>query len=262
MNSQNCLDVFYRNHDEENRLRSKCGMVEFITTMHFLNRFLKPEGSILEVGAGTGRYSHELARKGYHVDAVELIEHNIEEFKKKTFPGEAVTIRQGNAIDLYFLQDNTYDITLLLGPMYHLFTTEDQEQALSEAIRVTKKDGIIFAAYCMSDPAVLSMGFLNGKIQEIVKEGMVDLETFKTFSHPEDIFALYRKEDIEDLRQKFNVTPLHFIATDGHTHFMREKVEHMSDAVYNLYIKYHLATCERQDMVGYSHHTLDIFQKK
>ena len=89
--------------------------------------------------------------------------------------------------------------------MYHLFTPEDQEQALSKAIRVTKKDGIIFASYCMSDPAVLSMGFLNGKIQEIVKEGMVDLETFKIFSHPEDIFALHRKEDIESLRHKFNI---------------------------------------------------------
>ena len=89
----------------------------------------------------------------------------------------------------------------------------------------------------MSDPAVLSMGFLNGKIQEIAKEGMIDLETFKTFSRPEDIFALYRKEDIEYLRQKFNVTPLHFIATDCQTHFMREKVEHMNDAIYELYLK-------------------------
>lgn len=35
----------------------------------------------------------------------------------------------------------------------------------------------------------------------------------------------------------------------------------MNDEVYDLYIKYHLATCERQDMVGCSHHTLDIFQK-
>lgn len=102
MNPQNCLDAFYRNYDEENRLRSKCGMVEFITTMHFLKRFLKPEVSIVEVGAGTGRYSHELARKGYRVDAVELIEHNIEEFKKRTLPGEPVTVRQGNATDLSF----------------------------------------------------------------------------------------------------------------------------------------------------------------
>lgn len=142
MNSQNCLDAFYRNYDEENRLRSKCGMVEFITTMHFLKRFLKPERSILEIGAGTGRYSHALAREGYRVDAVELIEHDIKEFKKRTFPDEPVTVRQGNATDLSFLQDNTYDITLLLGPMYHLFTTEKQEQALSEAIRVTKKTAL------------------------------------------------------------------------------------------------------------------------
>lgn len=49
MNSQNYLDAFYRNYDEENRLRSKCGMVEFITTMHFLKRFLKPENQFLRL---------------------------------------------------------------------------------------------------------------------------------------------------------------------------------------------------------------------
>ena len=35
----------------------------------------------------------------------------------------------------------------------------------------------------------------------------------------------------------------------------------MDEETYNLYLKYHLATCERPDMTGYSHHTLDIFRK-
>ena len=86
---------------------------------------------ILEIGAATGRYSHALAQKGYCVDAVELIEHNIEIFKQNTTPGETVTITQGNATDLSMFEDDIYDITLLLGPMYHLFTTEDKRKALT-----------------------------------------------------------------------------------------------------------------------------------
>ena len=66
----------------------------------------------------------------------------IEIFKQNTIPGETITITQGNATDLSMFADDTYDITLLLGPMYHLFTTEDKLKALSEAIRVTKKNGI------------------------------------------------------------------------------------------------------------------------
>ena len=92
---------------------------------------------IAEIGAGTGRYSHALAQEGYQVDAVELVEHNIGIFNQMTQEGEKVTIQQGNAKDLYFFADESYDITLLLGPMYHLYTEEDQLKALSEAIRIT-----------------------------------------------------------------------------------------------------------------------------
>lgn len=45
--------------------------------MHYIEKYLTPESRVLEIGAGTGRYSHALARQGYAVDAVELVEHNI-----------------------------------------------------------------------------------------------------------------------------------------------------------------------------------------
>lgn len=261
MNTKEYLSNYYQNYDEEGRLLSKHGMVEYITTMKYIEKYLQPGIRILEIGAATGRYSHALARKGYHVDAVELVEHNIEIFKQNTLPDESVTITQGNAIDLSAFETESYDITLLLGPMYHLFTTEDKLKALSEAIRVTKKGGIIFVAYCMGDASILSYGFGGGQIYDLIEKCMLNTETFDTFSKPWDLFELHRKEDIDALRNHFPVTPLHFIATDGYTNHMRNTVDQMDDAMYELYLKYHLATCERQDMIGYSHHTLDVFRK-
>lgn len=216
---------------------------------------------ILEIGAATGRYSHALAQRGYRVDAVELLEHNIELFQKNTVAGEPVTITQGNALDLSAFESNTYEITLLLGPMYHLFTMEDQLKALSEAIRVTKKGGILFAAYCMGDASVLSYGFVRGEIDSILEDCGLNPETFDAFPHPWGIFKLNRKEDIDRLRSNFDVTPLHLVASDGYANHMRSTVDQMDDRMYALYLKYHFATCERQDMMGYSHHILDIFQK-
>lgn len=255
------LTNYYESYDENGRLSSKHGMVEYITTMKYIQKYLKPDMHILEIGAATGRYSHALAQKGYRVDAVELVEHNIEIFRQNTTAGEPVTITQGNAVDLSAFGSNTYDITLLLGPMYHLFTTEDKLKALSEAIRVTKKGGIVFAAYCMGDASILSYGFIRGEIYSIIEKCMLNTETFETFSKPWDIFELYRKEDIDKLRSGFNVTQLHFIAADSYTNHMKETVDQMDEQLYELYLKYHLAVCERQDMVGYSHHTLDIFRK-
>jgi len=154
METLQALTQYYGSYDEDNRLCSRQGMVEYLTTKRYIEKYLRPGMRILEIGAATGRYSHYFAQLGYQVDAVELIDHNIEIFKQNTKPGENVTITQGNAKDLRGFRDNTYDITLLLGPMYHLFTEDEKIQALSEAIRVTKTGGTIFSAYCMGDASL------------------------------------------------------------------------------------------------------------
>ena len=261
MDAKSYLSDYYENFDENGRLESSYGKIEYITTMKYIERYLKPGMRVLEIGAGTGRYSHALAQQGYQVDAVELIEHNIDMFKKNTLPGENVTVTQGNATNLQEFVSETYDITLVLGPMYHLFTKEDQRKALSEAVRVTKKGGVIFVAYCMGDASILLYGFGRGKIHEILEKCMIDPNTFDTFSNPWDIFELYRKEDIDALRSELDVTQIHFLATDGYANHMRQTLENMDEATYELFIRYHLATCERLDMIGYSNHTLDIFRK-
>ena len=262
MDTKDYLNAYYQNYDEHGRLTSKHGRVEYITTMHYIHKYLRPGMRILEIGAATGRYSHALAQEGYEVDGVELVEHNIELFRQYTQPGERITITQGTATDLSVFADSTYDIVLLLGPMYHLFTEQDKIKALTEAVRVAKSGGMIFVAYCMADASVLSYGFVRGRIREIIQKCMLDTESFETFSHPWDLFELYRKEQIELLRRKLPVISCHFIASDGYANHIRDTIDAMNDETYELYIKYHLATCHRQDLVGYSHHTLDIFRKE
>ena len=261
MSTDSYLKEYYQHYDEDGRLLSRPGRVEFETTMRYIRRYLTEGARIIEIGAGTGRYSHTLARMGYPVDAVELVQHNIDQFIASTQPGENITICQGNACDLSAFPDNTYDVTLLLGPMYHLFTEGEKRQALSEAIRVTRPGGVIFAAYCMADSAILQAGFLKGRIPELIEKGMLNPETFETFSHPWDLFELYRVEDIEALRSHFDVTPLHLVAADGYAHHMRDTLATMDEATFEIYLRYHFATCERHDLRGISNHTLDIFRK-
>ena len=262
METLNVLTDFYSNYDEEGRLLSRHGQVEYLTTMRYIEKYLRPGMRILEVGAATGRYSHALAQNGYQVDAVELVQHNIDIFKQKTRAGENVTVRQGDARDLSCFENNTFDMTLVLGPMYHLFTEKDQKQALREAIRVTKSGGIICAAYCGNEATMMQYCFGRGMIREERYRKLVDPLTFKASSDPAELFQLYRKEEIDALMTDFAVTRLHYIGTDMATNYMRTVIDEMDDGLFELYLQYHFAICERADCVGTSHHILDIFRKE
>jgi 2-polyprenyl-3-methyl-5-hydroxy-6-metoxy-1,4-benzoquinol methylase len=263
MKTNQYLIDFYNNYDEDSRLTLKHGTVEFLTTMRYIEKYIRPENLVIEIGAGTGRYSHALARQGYTVDAVELVSHNIDIFRKNTMSNEDISITQGNALDLSVFPDNKYDITLLLGPLYHLYNDEDKRQALSEAIRVTKQGGIIFAAYVISDGCLLDEGFCHGNINvsEYIKNGLLDSETFAAKSKPKDLFELVRKEDIDELMSVFPTIRLHYVATDGCSLLMREAIDKMDNDTFDLYLKYHFATCEREDLAGITSHAIDIFKK-
>jgi SAM-dependent methyltransferase len=261
METLKALTDFYTNYDEEGRLLSRHGQVEFLTTMRYIAKYLQTGMRILEIGAATGRYSHALARQGYQVDAVELIQHNIDIFNRLTQPEEDVKIRQGNAKNLHFFENEAFDMTLLLGPMYHLFTVEEQLQALSEALRVTKKGGVIMAAYCGNDATMVQYCFGRGMLKEQRYRDLVDFNTFKAASDPAELFELYRIEDIDALMANFHTERLHFVGTDMATNYMRSVVDEMDDDFFALFLQYHFTICERCDMVGTSHHFLDIFRK-
>lgn len=252
---------YYNTHDEDVRLLSKHGRVEFLTTVKYIEQYLKDGMKIIEIGAATGRYSHYFAQKGFEVDAVELIEHNIEVFKTKTLPGENVRIKQGNALDLSEYPDNSYDITLLLGPMYHLYTFEEQKKALSEAIRITKPDGHIFVAYCMLEPSILGQ-FKRNQMDKLIEMGLFNPKSLDAYFTPEGIFKLYTRDEIFELTADLNAERMHFLATDGYACHMCEVIDKMDNETYELYLRYHFKTCERQDLVGISHHTLDVLRKE
>jgi len=263
MKTDQYLIDFYSHYDEDGRLSPKHGMVEFLTTMRYVEKYIKPGDRVIEIGAGTGRYSHALARRGYAVDAVELVEHNIEIFRENTLPGETVTVTQGNALDLSAFPDKEYDITLLLGPLYHLYSREDKRRAIAEAIRVTKPGGVIFAAYVISDGCLLDEGFNRGNIDvaDYIERGLIDARTFAAKSEPRDLFELVRKEDIDGLMAGFLAERLHYVAADGCALFMRESIDAMDADQFDLYLKYHFATCEREDLLGITSHAIDIFRR-
>lgn len=256
------LEEYYNKFNEEKRLNSRHGQVEFITSMKYIHKFIHPERNpqdykILDIGAGTGRYSVALAEEGFDVTAVELVKYNLGILKKKN---SSVKAMQGNALNLKKLPNDTFDLTLLFGPMYHLFGFEDKLKALTEAKRVTKPGGIILVAYCMNEYSVLTYAFKEKHILECVEEHRFT-EDFHTLSARENLYDYIRLEDIDALNKASNLTRLQIISPDGPANYMRPYLNQLTPEEFDWFIKYHLATCERSDLIGAGAHTLDILQK-
>lgn len=253
------LEKYYNKFCEDKRLTRRHGQVEYITSMKYIHDYLEnnENAKILDVGAGTGRYSVQLANEGYDVTAIELVKHNLGVLKSK---GSTVKAMQGTALDLSRFPDNTFDMTLVFGPMYHLYKFEDKVKALQEAKRVTKSGGIILVAYCMNEFSVLTYGFKENNIRECIANGKVD-ENFHVISEPEDLYDYVRIEDINKLNEEVGIERIKLIAADGPANYMRPILNAMDEETFKIFINYHLSTCERPDLLGASAHTLDILRK-
>ena len=259
------LELYYNKFNEEKRLDSRHGQVEFITSMKYLHKYLeeleqtmpKSEIKILDVGAATGRYSVPLAEEGYDVTAVELVKHNL---ARLTAKGSSVKAYQGNAMKLKRFEDNTFDVVLVFGPMYHLHEKEEKLKALSEAKRVVKPGGKILVAYIMNEYSVITYAIKERHIKEGVENGMLD-ENFHCTKQANELYSFVRTEDIEALNQEVGLKRLEIIAADGAANYIRPYLNALDEEEFGYFVQYHLATCERADLLGASGHLVDILQK-
>lgn len=255
------LEQYYNKFKENKRLTSRHGQVEFLTSLKYIRECLegKEHAKILDVGAGTGRYSFQLAEEGYDVTALELVEHNLDVLKSQK--GKAkIKAYQGNAMDLSRFEDETFDVTLVFGPMYHLFSFEEKLQALMEAKRVTKEGGAILAAYVMNEYGVITFAFKEQNIRQCMEKGMLS-EDFHCITKPEDLYDYVRLEDINRLAEATGLKRKKIIAADGPANYIRPVLKEMDEESFRLFMEYHLATCERPELLGASAHTVDILIK-
>lgn len=150
----------YQSSLEENRIAAGLGQLELVRTQEVLRRHLPPApAEVLDVGGGTGVHAAWLVEDGHRVHVIDLAPRHVERVRSDLGP-LGVTADVGDARHLG-AEDESYDVVLLLGPLYHLTERSDRAQALREARRVVRPGGLVGVA-AISKFASLFDGLARG----------------------------------------------------------------------------------------------------
>lgn len=253
------LEEIYEYFNEEKRLNSSnASSVEFITTTNFIDKYLKKESKILDIGAATGAYSLHYAEKGYDVTSIEPVKRNVDILEAKITEDMNIKVYQGNALDLSYLEDNSFDVVLCFGPLYHLKSDEDKLRVINESKRVCKKDGKILFAYLSNDMVFVTETFIYNTANHLLGDEY-DKESFKLVDETPFCFMTVGK--MEELMIESNLNKVTHFAADGLAELMADKINKFSKDEFNEWMRFHLYTCEKPELLGYSNHVVFVASK-
>lgn len=253
------LEEIYEYFNEEKRLNcSNASSVEFITTTNFIDKYLKEDSKLLDIGAATGAYSLHYAKKGYDVTSIEPVKRNIDILESKITDDMNIRVYQGNALDLSYLEDNSFDVVLCFGPLYHLKSDEDKLRVINESKRVCKKDEKILFAYLSNDMVFVTETFIyNTKNHLLGNE--YDKDSFKLIDETPFCFMTVGK--MEELMKKSKLNKVTHFAADGLAELMSEKINSFSKEQFEEWMRFHLYSCEKIELLGYSNHIVFVAEK-
>ena len=266
MNTINIINS-YNEIDEGNRLQStNARRVEFLTTIDALTPYMNLNAKVLDCGCGAGIYSLYYAKKGLQIIALDLVPKHIARLNEIA-SDENVCIETlvGNATDLSAFEDQSFDITLCMGPLYHLVKDEDRYACIQECMRVTKNDGIVVFSYI--SPFSVFPCVVRGDITRTSKELVDKIIIDKAISGEDDLCFwtdnyYYSPSDIEVTLEKCGLTIIDHLATDGQSIAFQSVINSLDEEQMSVWLDYHRMVCREKSILGASNHGLVLARKR
>ncbi len=260
------LDTYYQFPIERDRLfSSKANSLEFFTNMHLFQKYLRPSSRILELGAGHGIYSINLAKQGHSVVATDVVQENVNEIEKTITANNLlnISVQNVNATDLSCFSDSEFDAVLSLGPYYHLRAQKERIQSLREAKRVIKDDGLVCIAYINKAFALAyfmknNIYFSKAEYEEFLKT------TWEKHDFKDSFLNISYYTTPEDIEHEVELSGLRIIehsASDGMYTMIKSNIEKMNENEFNALREYHISTAHCFSSLGASSHNLIVAKK-
>ncbi len=250
-------------------VRSPYFQLEFDTTMHFLEKHLPKRGRILDAGGGPGRYTIELARRGYRMTLLDFTPANLQ-FARRRIRAAGVQDRveevlEGSITDLSDFPDGTFDAVICTGgPLSHVLDPRGRERAVRELIRVAKKRAPVFVSV---------MGRLSVEVIELILfPHEIGMPFFKTARDSGDYPGMYGftachfflPEELERLFSGKGAKIIELAGLEG----ISSRQYRATDALarhpkrWRIWMQTHLQTCTHPAVVGMSEHMLIVCRKE
>ncbi len=140
----------YSSDPERERDRLLRHQLERDLTWRYMDKYLPARGSVLEVGAATGTYTLELAKRGYNLTSVDLTAALLDECRKSLAAEsleKQVRLAVADARDLSQIAEREFAAALIMGPLYHLMEEGDRITALRQVFDRLRKGGIVFSTF-------------------------------------------------------------------------------------------------------------------
>jgi ubiquinone/menaquinone biosynthesis C-methylase UbiE len=242
--------------------------LEFLTTMRYIERYLPKNGHVLDAGGGPGRYTIELAKRGYKVTLLdltpELLRLAVKKIKEAKVGNKIDAIVEGDIRNLSLFKDNTFDAVICTGaPLSHVLKKKDRTKAIKELRRVAKKGAPIFIS------VIGLYAVLSKAIWAFPNETTMDY--FKTYRDTGDYFGghgfidthMYREPELRGDVQKAGLKVLKTVGLEGLASPNELKFNKMcaNKRMWKAWLQTHFKTCEIQSVVNTSQHMLIVARK-
>jgi len=242
--------------------------LEFETTLHFLEKYLPPNGLILDAGGGPGRYTLELARRGYQVVLLDMTPANLEfahrQLTRSRLPKGSTRLVEGSIVNLSQFASGTFDAVICLGgPLSHVLDIEKRDRAISELIRVARNGAPVFTSV---------MGRLSLLIIELTMfQEEIDMPHFTHIRDTGDYAGgsgftachFFLPEELQAAFHSKGITILEMVGLEGISSHHARQLNQLAknEARWVTWLDTHYRTCTHPSVVGISEHILIICQK-
>ncbi len=264
-----------RGEDEWERLdKTPHGRVQFHIHQHYLQKYIEKGDRVLEIGAGPGRFTIELAKLGASIGVVDISEGqlraNEEKFKEAGFDDAVEWRKKSDIMNLDGIPDGSFDATVCYGgPLSYVM--EHVNKALQEVIRVTKPGGYILAS------VMSSLGTYHHLIENVFEAAEeMGLEILDELARTGDVVGklasngthqchMFRWSELRDLLSKYpvdimDVSATNFLSTGLAYEEVLTKVM-IDTEKWNTFLKWELEFCKEPGALDGATHMLVVVKK-